>query len=134
MGRSKKSIRKIKILVFLIALTVILSITATYAWFSSQREVEISTMRLNIEVAENMQISLDGEIWTQSITIEDMRQFYGTYTGNTNVHQAKSVDEEGNENYVPIELLPVSSSGTVTNGKLQFVQGQIYTHLLVKLG
>lgn len=127
MERSRKSIRKIKLLILLMVLTVILSITATYAWFSTRKDVEISTMSLNIEVAESMQISLDGEKWTQSITIEDMRQFYGTYRGNANVHQAKSVNEEGNKNYVPTELLPVSSSGTVKNGKLQFVQGQVYT-------
>ena len=125
--RTRKSIRKIKKLILLIVFTVIISITATYAWFSTRKDVEISTMRLNIEVAESMQISLDGEKWTQSIIIEDMRQFYGTYRGNANVHQAKSVNAEGNKNYVPTELLPVSSSGTVKNGELQFVQGQVYT-------
>ena len=41
-------------------LTLILAITATYAWFSTQRDIEVSGMRLNVEVAESLQISLDG--------------------------------------------------------------------------
>ena len=128
MRRSKNSIRKISVLIFLMILTLLLAITATYAWFSTQRDIEVSGMRLNVEVAESLQISLDGEIWTQSIQIANMRQFYGTYTGTGDgfaIYQAKKPDAGGNTNYVPTELLPVSSAGEVANGKLQFVQGTI---------
>ena len=111
MKRSARSIRKIRMLILLMLVTLILMITATYAWFSTQRDVEITGMRLNVEVAESMQISLDGETWTQSITIKDMKQFYGTYTGTGDsvaIYQAKKPDNGGNQNYVPKELLPVS--------------------------
>ena len=131
MKRSQKSVRKIKILVFLMLITAIFSITATYAWFSTQRDVEISGMKLNVEVAESLQISLDGEKWTQSIQIANMRQFYGTYGGTQDsfaIFQAKSVDNGGNENYVPTEMLPVSTAGEVASGKLQFVKGTIATN------
>ena len=120
MKRTKKSQKKTKILLLLIVLTAILSITATYAWFSTQKDVEISTMRLNIEVAESLQISLDGETWTNSIEIQNMRQFYGTYGVDT-THQAVSGD---NTNYVPTELLPVSTTGAVSGGKLQFMKAK----------
>ena len=123
MARSKKSLKKIQSLIFLMLITLILGITATYAWFSTQRDVEIAGMRLNVEVAESMQISLDGEKWTQSIQIADMRQFYGTYdvSGDEGfaVFQAKDIDEGGNLNYVPTELVPVSTAGEVAGGKLQ---------------
>ena len=132
MARNKKSLKKIQSLIFLMLVTLILGITATYAWFSTQRDVEIAGMRLNVEVAESMQISLDGEKWTQSIQIADMRQFYGTYdvSGDEGfaVFQAKDVDEGGNLNYVPTELVPVSTAGEVAGGKLQFVQGTIGTN------
>ena len=121
MKRTKKSQKKTKFLLLLIVLTAVLSITATYAWFSTQKVVEISTMKLNIEVAESLQISLDGETWTNTITIENMRQFYGTYGGGTNPHQAKSDD---NTNYVPTQLLPVSTTGAVADGKLQFMKAK----------
>ena len=120
MKRSQKSLRKIKLLLFLLLLTTILTITATYAWFSSQRDVEITGMKINVEVAESMQISLNGEQWLQSIEIDNMRQFYGTYSV-TSTHQA--VDDD-NTNYVPKELLPVSTVGEVSAGKLQFMTGE----------
>ncbi len=120
MKRTKKSQKRTKFLLLLIVLTAILSITATYAWFSSQRDVEIVGMKLNVEIAENMQISLDGEHWVQSITIDNMRQFYGTYSVDT-THQA---NKDENTNYVPTELKPVSTIGEVANGKLQFMKGE----------
>lgn len=119
MKRTKKSQKKTKFLLILLVLTAILSITATYAWFSSQRDVDVTGIKLNVEVAESMQISLDGEKWYQSITIDNMRQFYGTYSVTTTA-QAKSGD---NTNYVPMDLLPVSTQGTVSEGKLQFMKG-----------
>ena len=133
MARSKKSSKKIQRLIFLMLITLVLGITATYAWFSTQRDVEIAGMRLNVEVAESLQISLDGERWTQSINIADMRQFYGTYreTGSEGfaIFQAKKVADGGNQNYVPTELFPVSTAGEVSGGKLQFVQGTIASNV-----
>ena len=130
MKKSQKTQKRTKWLFIILILTAVLSITATYAWFSTQRDVDITGMRLNVEVAESMQISLDGEIWTQSIQIANMRQFYGTYTGTGDgfaIYQAKKPDNGGNLNYVPTELKPVSTVGTVTGGKLQFVKGTIST-------
>lgn len=117
MKRTKKSQKKTKFLLILIVLTAILSITATYAWFSTQKDVEISTLRLNIEVAESLEISLNGKEWTNKITIDDMRQLYGTAA--TGKHQAVAAD---NANYIPTELLPVSTIGeTTADGRLQFM-------------
>ena len=130
MKKSQKTQKRTKWLFILLILTAVLSITATYAWFSTQRDVDITGMRLHVEVAESMQISLDGEIWTQSIQIANMRQFYGTYTGTGDafaIYQAKKPSDGGNQNYVPTELKPVSTVGTVTGGKLQFVKGTIST-------
>lgn len=128
MKRTKKSQKKTKFLLLLIVLTAILSITATYAWFSTQKDVEISTLRLNIEVAESLEISLNGKEWTNKITISDMRQLYGTAASG---HQAsKYVNAEsgsGNTNYVPKELLPVSTVGTVADGKLQFMRSNTFS-------
>ena len=119
MARSKKSLKKIQSLIFLMLITMVLAITATYAWFSTQRDVEIAGMRLNVEVAESMQISLDGEKWTQSIQIADMRQFYGTYNVSGDEGFAVFQAKTGNQNYVPTELVPVSTAGEVAGGKLQ---------------
>ena len=125
MQRSKKSLGKIRLLSLLMLVTIVTLITATYAWFSTQKDVEITGMRLNVEVAESMQISLDGEVWTNAIQIFNMKQLYGTYEGaeGTTVYDAVKISEGGNSNYVLTELKPVSSAGTVAGGKLQLVSG-----------
>ena len=120
MKKEQKGLKRIKTLVLILILTIVLAITSTYAWFSSQRDVEVKGMKLNVEVAENLQISLDGEHWVQSIKIDNMRQFYGTYSDTTK-HQAKKDD---NTNYIPTELKPVSTIGEVVDGKLQFMTGE----------
>ena len=126
MKRTQKSQKRTKFLLLLIVLTAILSITATYAWFSTQKDVEITGMRLNVEVAESMQISLDGKVWTNAIQMYSMKQLYGTYSaaGET-IYDAATIAEKGNANYVPTELKPVSSAGAVAAGKLQLVTGNL---------
>ena len=123
--RTVKSQKKSKMIFLIIIIAALISITGTCAWFSSQRDVEIVGFKINVEIAENLEISLDGETWTHSINIEDMRQFYGTYKDNDTTTVAYQAVKDKHRNYVPIELLPVSTVGTVENGNLVFVSGEI---------
>ena len=123
--RTVKSQKKSKMIFLIIIIAALISITGTYAWFSSQRDVEIVGFKINVEIAENLEISLDGETWTHSINIEDMRQFYGTYRDDDTTTVAYQAVKDKHRNYVPIELLPVSTVGTVENGNLVFVSGEI---------
>ncbi len=124
MKRSEESRKRTKFLFTLIILTAILCITATYAWFTVQRNVSVSGLRVEVGVEDNMLISLDGDNWTRTITIEDMRQLLGTYepeNTDTVIYQAAKGD---NKNYVPTKLMPVSTDGTVEDGKIQFATGR----------
>lgn len=123
--RTEKSRKRSKTLFLIIIIAAIISITGTYAWFSSQRDVEIVGFKINVEIAENLEISLDGEIWVHSINIENMRQFYGTYRDQDTTTVAYQAVKDQHRNYVPTELLPVSSVGTVQNGNLEFVSGEV---------
>lgn len=118
--RSEESRKRLKKLWILLLLTCILAVLSTYAWFSTQRAVELTGLNVNVDVAESMQISLDGENWTQSIAITDMNQLLGTASGD--VYQA---NPDEHTNYVPTELVPVSTIGTVKTGILQMVYGTI---------
>ena len=107
MARSKKSQNKIKTLLFIMLLTAILSITATYAWFSTQREVEITGMRLNVEVAESMQISLDAKSWASTIDLSKMDIVTNAYNNVTGTDS----ETYTNTNLKVSELQPVSTVG-----------------------
>ena len=133
MRRSKESQKRSKLIFLIIIIAALISITGTYAWFSTQRDVEIVGFKINVEIAENLEISLDGEHWTHTLNVENMRQFYGTYVDfseDTPVYQAKADD---NRNYVPTELLPVSTVGNVLNGELLFATGDVKDNKLTNL-
>ena len=49
--------KKSKFLFLIILIAALISITGTYAWFSIQRDVEIVGFRVNVEIAENLEIS-----------------------------------------------------------------------------
>lgn len=123
--RTEESKKKTKTIFLIIIIAALISITGTYAWFSSQRDVEIVGFKINVEIAENLEISLDGETWVHSINIENMRQFYGTYRDQDTTTVAYQASKDNHRNYVPIELLPVSSVGTIEDGNLVFVTGDI---------
>ena len=78
-------------------------IVSTYAWFNTQRNVTISNLAGTVQVAEGMEISLDGQTWVQELDLSqvDWEEFSsGTYP----VYQY-------NVNNIPEELQPVSTVG-----------------------
>lgn len=134
MRRTKSSQKRSKFIFLIILIAALISVTGTYAWFSTQRDVEIIGFRLNVEIAENLEISLDGEHWTHTINVENMRQFYGTYNDpdtTTEVYQAK---KDQHRNYVATELLPVSTIGSVDeDGNMVFAIGDVKNNKLTNL-
>lgn len=114
--RTKESKKRLHSLILLIAFTAVLLIVSTYAWFTAQTDVNISNIRGKVEVAEGLEISLDGGTWTQVIDLGDTATvslttpptadngiIYGPYTAD--------------DNDVPSEILPVSTSGETNNDK-----------------
>ncbi len=129
--QNKKKIRfliQIDIKTFIWAMIIVfalISTTATYAWFSKHREAHIRGFNVKVEVGEFLEISLDGEIWTHSINIESMKQLYGTYKDKDATTVALQAKNGEQRNYIPTEMLPVSSVGNVENGNLVFVTGKL---------
>ena len=114
--KEKRSLRK-TILIIIVLLLFIIFAVATYAWLSVQRDVEITGLNVKIEVSEKLEISLNGDEWTDKIEITDMNQLLGTAgTG----HQARAGD---NNNYIPNTLIPVSTTGSISNGFFDMVIG-----------
>ena len=94
---TKESSRKIKALILLIAFTSVFLVVSTYAWFSTQRDVTISNLEGVVEVAESLEISLDGENWSHEIDLSELSLDTDAYDGHNNI--------------VPIELKPASTLG-----------------------
>lgn len=112
---SKKSKRKtdVRSSILVLLLIAILLIASTYAWFTANTQVTISSLNVNVKAQNGLQISADGTNWKTILenTDIDPTNVSGTYSGNTN--------------QIPTVMEPVSSVGTVTNGKMEMFYGQV---------
>ena len=110
---SKKSKRKtsLKSAILLLLLMAILLVTSSYAWFTANQTVTISSLQVNVKASNGLQISTDGKTWKSIITQEDIKAGYAGHTNN-----------------IPTEMAPVSTTGTVTNGNLDMYYGSVVTN------
>lgn len=116
--RTKESRKKVHSLILLIAFTAILLIVSTYAWFTTQKDVTVSNLRGVVEVAESLEISLDGAKWGHEIDLSDAATSLTAVTGTGSITTGSYT---GNTNHVPTELFPVSISGEKVTGDLKLL-------------
>lgn len=97
MKKNSKRKNDLKSSIILLLLLLVLLITATYAWFTANQVVTVSTLDVHIEAQNGLQISTDATTWKSIITNEDIKN--GAYTGNAN--------------QVPADMEPVSTVGEI---------------------
>lgn len=119
MKRGKKMVQKkeknnLRSSLLLLVLAVTLLISSSYAWFTSNQTVTVSSLNVNVEAKNGLQISTDGTSWKSIIQNTDITTANATYP--TSVNQ------------VPTVLEPISTSGNVTDAKLDMFYGVVGTN------
>lgn len=113
----KKTFKKrafISAIAMLIVSAIVLT-SATYAWFSMAKRVEVESMELNVTSPEGIQISANTSAFTTKLTVDDIKGASST----------RFTAYEGNINNVPETVKP-SSSAFATSGFLpKFFDGSI---------
>ena len=97
----KKTFKKrafISAIAMLIVSAIVLT-SATYAWFSMAKRVEVESMELNVTSPEGIQISANTSAFTTKLTADEIS---GTTTTRFSAY-------EGNINNIPGTLKPSSS-------------------------
>ena len=114
---SKKSKRKanLKSSLLVLLLIAILLMASTYAWFTANTQVTISTLDVNVQAKNGLQISADGTSWKTILTPDDISP--------DNV----STLYPGNTNQIPTIMEPVSTAGNVetSTGTLNMFYGTV---------
>ena len=113
----KKTFKKrafISAIAMLIVSAIVLT-SATYAWFSMAKRVEVESMELNVTSPEGIQISANTSAFTTKLTVDEIK----------GVASSRFTAYTGNMNNVPDTVKP-SSSLFRTNGYLPaFYDGSI---------
>ena len=119
----KKNLVKKAVLPALVALlcSVVALTSVSYAWFTMGNEASVDGMQMNVKTAGGLQISASGNEGTfkSNLLLSDLKA--------VNSNQLL-VDAEGNL----VEVQPVSTDGTVSNGALSFFTGEIENGALAK--
>lgn len=105
---------KFNLLFLLTAITGVILIYSTYAWFSASLNVVISDFSMTTKSTDGLYISLDGITWTDSVSITEndiINRLTDTYPN----HETQWSQELG----------PVSTQGLIDNNSNRFV---FYTH------
>ena len=64
----KRRNRKLRNLMFVCAICAIVLAASTYAWFTGLQEVKVNPFQVEIAAADSMQLSLNGQDWSESLT------------------------------------------------------------------
>lgn len=105
----KNGSNKLLLLIFLLILTLGIGTVGTYAWFTSNKVVDVTNLDVKVHAVNGLEISVDGENWVTRLNKEDLVKV--AYPGNTN--------------QIPDILGAVSTAGGVSDGKLNMYQGQV---------
>lgn len=111
MNKKKQKKNDLRSSILLLLLLLLLLISATYAWFTANQVVTISTLDVHIEAKNGLQISTDASTWKSIITNDDIKT--GAYSGHAN--------------QVPTDMEPVSTVGEIdsTTGYMKMYYGTV---------
>ena len=110
MSKKKQKKTNLKSAILLLLLMALLLITSSYAWFTANQTVTISTLQVNVKASNGLQISADATNWKTVLDKQDL------VTAATNYDTLINQLPEQN-------LEPVSTTGNVTSGKMDMFYG-----------
>lgn len=113
----KKTFKKrafISAIAMLIVSAIVLT-SATYAWFSMAKKVEVESMELNVTSPEGIQISANTSAFTTKLTVDDIN---GTSSTRFKAY-------EGHINNIPETIKPSSTILENSGSKINWFDGSI---------
>ena len=113
MSKRKQKKTSLKSAILLLLLMALLLITSSYAWFTANQTVTVSTLQVNVKASNGLQISADAQNWKTILEKTDLTQAAADYS-------SVIINQLPDKN-----LEPVSSAGVVTNGKMEMFYGVV---------
>ena len=125
----KERTKRLRMAFARMSLMAMLLIVSTYAWFTTQTDITLSNLKGTVEVAENMEISLDAKTWHQEIDLSDANTIFEaaqTSKDNAVTGTAKAL--------LPVQMLPVSGIGELGLTTMPLYGGKAKGTSLTEIG
>lgn len=104
----KRNPRLFQLLLLLLITTIQLG-TSSYAWFTTNRLVQIDLLDVSVRAQGGIEVSVDATTWKSRILLDDLKNAGENYINNIN--------------QIPFVLEPVSTIGELENGKIKIFHG-----------
>lgn len=108
-NKKKQKKQRVFYLLLLLLITSLSLTTSTYAWFTTNRMVQIDLLDVSVRAQGGIEVSVDGTSWKSKILLDDLKNASEKY--GTNINQ------------IPFVLEPVSTIGELEDGKMKMFKG-----------
>lgn len=113
--KSRGKNKTLLLLITLLSTASLLSVT-TFAWFTANKLVAVSTIQVNVEAQGGIQVSADGTNWKSIVNVDDLNNVAATYAASVN--------------QIPATLEPVSTGANIdAAGLMQMYYGSVETNV-----
>ena len=124
---NSKHNRRVKNLVMVTSLSAVVLIASTYAWFVGLQAVNVSPFEIEIAAADSLELSINGEQWTETLTLT--RENVVDTTSGPSTDKVNQVAYKNNTNNWPASdlvdtqkgLVPVSTVGLMSKDSSRMV-------------
>ena len=82
--KEKLKSKKVRRMIAICSLYYLIFIVATYAWFIGMRSVNVSSFEIEIASTDSLLLSLNGNNWDTTVTINSTNFNNVSYEGNVN--------------------------------------------------
>lgn len=103
--------KKMFLMIFMVLFVGIVLTASTYAWFTTNRNVQVNSIDVNVAASDGLLISVDAEHWGPTVTVADLIGNNSNWAGNAN--QLPGADGTN------VPLQPVSTDGTILKVKAE---------------
>lgn len=113
--KNRRDRKRNLLIAFLLLLVVgVVLGTGTYAWFTANKTVTVSDITVHVAASNGLQISADGITFKTILSNDDLNNAKATYADATN-----QIPSDANS------MVPVSTVGELSNGKMKMFKGEI---------
>ena len=133
--------RRTRNLVMVTSLSAVVLIASTYAWFTGLQSVSVEPFTVEISSADSLELSLNGEQWSDTLTLTkenilnkgDLGQdkvaqkAYKTNTNNWPINQAPGTTDEDGKRFGLVPISTIGAMNTATSRMIMYEKSSMTT-------
>ena len=133
--------RRTRNLVMVTSLSAVVLIASTYAWFTGLQSVSVEPFTVEISSADSLELSLNGELWSDTLTLTKenilnkgeiglnkvAQKAYKTNTNNWPINQAPGTSGDEGQRFGLVPISTIGAMNTATSRMIMFEKSSMAT-------